>query len=134
VITNVVVNALKYSPSGTPVDVSFARSAPGLTSIAVADHGRGIHPEDLDTIAEEFARGRLAEEDGGTGLGLTSARDLVAQQNGALSIQSTVGVGTTVRIDLPSIAASRPSAPTQRASSDEVPGVSKVAPTGHTSG
>jgi signal transduction histidine kinase len=137
VITNLVVNALKYSSPDTLVEVTFARSAPGLTSISIADRGRGIHPDDLDTIFDRFARGRLAEKDGGTGLGLTSARDLVAQQNGTLSIQSEVGVGTTVTIELPSSSAPRPSAPTQRSSSDEAPevnGAPEVEATGHCSG
>jgi PAS domain S-box-containing protein len=134
VITNIVVNALKYSPPGTPVEVTFARSAAGRTSISVTDHGRGIHPEDLDTIVDEFARGRFAEEDGGTGLGLSSARDLVAQQNGTLSISSEVGVGTTVTIELPSISAVRPPAPTQRSSPEDVLEVPEVEPTGHSAG
>ena len=137
VITNLVVNALKYSPPGTPVEVSFDRAAPGLTSVSVIDHGRGIHPEDIETIVDEFARGRFAEEDGGTGLGLSSARDLVRQQNGTLSIESEVGVGTTVRVDLPSISASRPAAPTQRSPSDDMADlaeVPEVEPTGHCTG
>ena len=146
VITNLVANALKYSPSDTPVEVTFGRSAPGRTRISIVDRGRGIHPDDIETIFDEFARGRLAEQDGGTGLGLTSARDLVCQQNGTLSLTSEVGVGTTVTIDLQSASSSRPSAPTQRSSSDEVPevpgvagvpevpSVAEVEPTGHCSG
>ncbi|MET0999502.1 MAG: PAS domain-containing sensor histidine kinase [Marmoricola sp.] len=146
VITNLVVNALKYSPSDTPVDVTFGRTAPGLTTLTITDRGRGIHPDDIETIFEEFARGRLAEQDGGTGLGLTSARDLVDQQNGTLTITSDVGVGTVVTVALPSISANRPDAPTQRSSSDDVPDVagvpgvpevaeaSEVQPTGHCSG
>jgi len=113
VVTNLVVNALKYSPPGSPVDVSFARSTAGSTSIAVSDHGRGIHPQDVATIFDEFARGRLAENDGGTGLGLASVRDLVAQQRGTVSIDSELGVGTTFTVELPA-ATRRPRAPAQR--------------------
>ena len=80
VVTNLVVNALKYSPRDTAVEVDFGRAGPGCVRLTVTDQGRGIDPEDLATIFEEFARGRLAEDDGGTGLGLASVRELVDQR------------------------------------------------------
>ena len=52
------------------------------------------------SIFEEFARGRLAQDDGGTGLGLASVRELVTQMRGTVRIESEVGVGTTVTVDL----------------------------------
>jgi hypothetical protein len=76
--------------------------------------GRGIDPRDIGTILEEFARGRLADADGGTGLGLASVRDRVDRQHGTVSIDSEVGVGTTVTVDLPSPHSLRPAAPSQR--------------------
>jgi PAS domain S-box-containing protein len=136
VVTNLVVNSLKYSPPGSRVEITFARSRAGYVQMAVSDHGRGIDPRDLDTIFDEFVRGRMAEEDGGSGLGLASVRELVRQQHGHVSIRSEVGVGTTVFIELPSRAALRPSAPAQRSESpEEVDGVtSPTVPTGHCSG
>jgi PAS domain S-box-containing protein len=106
VITNLVVNALKYSPPGSPVEVYFAHEGEGRVQIMVADHGRGIDPADLVTIFDEFNRGRLAEPDGGTGLGLASVRELVKQMRGTVDIKSDVGVGTTVTLDLPAGSAS----------------------------
>jgi len=133
VVTNLVVNALKYSPDGTPVHVDFERPTPGRVRMSVRDHGRGIDPGDLDTIFNEFARGRLAENDGGTGLGLASVRELVEQQHGTVAVESEVGVGTTVTVDLPSPRALKPTAPSQRSTwstSVAVP----VSPTGQSAG
>ena len=106
VVTNLVVNALKYSPGGTQVEVSFAHEGDRRVQVIVADKGRGIDPGDVATIFDEFNRGRLAEPDGGTGLGLASVRELVKQMRGTVDIQSEVGVGTTVTIDLPAAAVS----------------------------
>jgi len=121
VVTNLLMNALKYSAENTPVHVDFARPRPGTVRIAIRDQGRGIDPGDIDKIFDEFVRGRLAEPDGGTGLGLASVRELVDQLDGTVSIDSNVGVGTTVMVDLPSTPALRPSAPAQRSKSDTPP-------------
>lgn len=101
VLTNLLVNALKYSPQDTEVLVDFDYTEDGQTRLLVRDQGRGIAEEDLDRIFEAFERGRLAQNDGGTGLGLTSVRDLVHQQHGILWLDSEVGSGTTVTVELP---------------------------------
>jgi signal transduction histidine kinase len=67
----------------------------------VTDHGRGLASDDLESIFDEFERGALAEDDGGTGLGLASVRQLVTLQRGKVSIDSELGVGTTVTVELP---------------------------------
>jgi PAS domain S-box-containing protein len=117
VATNLVVNALKYSPSDSVVDITFSRARAGFLQMSVKDRGRGIDPRDIDVIFDRFVRGRMAQDDGGTGLGLASVRELVRQQNGTVSIQSEVGVGTTVTVELPSHASLKPSAPAQRSGS-----------------
>ncbi len=119
VVTNLVVNALKYSPPDSPVDIEFSRARAGHVRMTVTDEGRGIDPGDIGSIFDEFFRGRLAEEDGGSGLGLASVRELVHQQNGTVSIESEVGVGTTVTVELPSHATLRPTAPAQRSASPD---------------
>jgi PAS domain S-box-containing protein len=124
VLTNLMVNSLRYSPTESAVEVSIA-GGHDLVEITVADHGRGIDPGDVETIFDEFKRGRLAQDDGGTGLGLASVRELVTQMHGTIRIDSEVGVGTNVVIQLP---ASR--VPAQSASGSR-PG-SK--PTGHPAG
>ncbi len=101
VLANLVVNAVRYSEPGAEVRVTFPPGPPGRTVLVVEDEGRGIHPDDLPTIFESFQRGRLAREDGGTGLGLTSVRDLVRQQGGVVGIESELGAGTRVTVELP---------------------------------
>jgi PAS domain S-box-containing protein len=100
VITNLVINALKCSPEDTEVDIVFTDLGADGVELAVVDRGRGIDPADLDTIFDEFQRGRLAQNDGGTGLGLASVRELVDQQGGSTRIESELGVGTRVTVHL----------------------------------
>jgi PAS domain S-box-containing protein len=100
VLANLLVNATRYSAEGSPIEIRFEQYAE-VGRIIVADHGRGIAPGDLDSIFDEFERGTLAEADGGTGLGLSSVRQLVALQRGDVWIDSELGVGTTVTVELP---------------------------------
>ena len=100
VLANLLVNAVRYSPDGTSIEVSFDRDAE-VGRIVVSDHGRGIAKHDLATIFDEFERGSLARADGGSGLGLSSVRQLVTLQDGRVLIDSEPGVGTTVTIELP---------------------------------
>lgn len=100
VLANLIVNAVRYSPAGSRVDIGF-ESDGEVARIRVADRGRGIAPDDLDRIFDEFERGSLAEPDGGNGLGLASVRQLVTLQDGRVWIDSELGAGTTVTIELP---------------------------------
>jgi signal transduction histidine kinase len=100
VLTNLLVNAAKYSGSGAPIAIRFGRDATH-GEITVVDRGRGILKEDIDVIFEEFQRGGLARDDGGTGIGLTSVRALVEQQGGQVRLESEEGKGTTVTVVLP---------------------------------
>ncbi len=99
VLINLVGNALKYSTTG-PIVVDVARADTRIR-LTVSDHGRGIAPEDLQQIFDEFERGSLATDDGGTGLGLTSVKSLVEEQGGLVRLQSVLGEGTTVTVELP---------------------------------
>ncbi len=141
VVTNLVENALRYSPPGTPVEVTLGRAHRGRVRLSVADRGRGIHPDDIDSIFEEFTRGRLAEPDGGTGLGLASVRELVEQQHGSVSIDSRLGIGTTVTVELPSTRSQEPAPTGQRSSwsasrapEPRSPSSSTSSPTGQVAG
>jgi PAS domain S-box-containing protein len=99
VVTNLVVNALKYS-DGADVDIEIERDGSWIR-FSVRDSGRGIDAADLATIFDEYARGRLAEEDGGQGLGLASVRSLVEHLGGRVSIESALDQGTIVTVELP---------------------------------
>jgi PAS domain S-box-containing protein len=100
VLANLLVNAINYSPDGTSIEVRFENDD-HVGRILVTDHGRGLASDDLESIFDEFERGALAEDDGGTGLGLASVRQLVTLQRGKVSIDSELGVGTTVTVELP---------------------------------
>jgi PAS domain S-box-containing protein len=102
VFDNVLTNAVKYSPDGSPIEIYVDRpDASSTVRVRVVDHGRGIDPEDLPIIFDEFVRGRLASDDGGTGLGLASVRRLVTLQHGRVELDSVLGVGTAVIVELP---------------------------------
>ncbi len=128
VVTNLLLNALKYSPPDTPVEVTFSRPRPDHVCLMFTDHGRGIDPDDVDTIFDEFVRGRLAQDDGGTGMGLASARELVEQQEGSITLDTELGVGTTVSVELPSTRVLKASAPAQRTGSSPAVSVPVSAP------
>jgi signal transduction histidine kinase len=97
VVTNLVVNALRYTPQGGRVNVS-ARREHAAVSVEVADSGRGIEPDVLPRIFERFTR---AADSPGSGLGLPIARKLVEAHGGELSATSEVGHGTQIRFTLP---------------------------------
>ena len=96
---NLVDNAIKYSGDGHAVHLAAARAG-AMISIAVTDHGIGIPADELPRVTQKFARGKNAPG-GGTGLGLAIAARIARDHGGTLTIDSTVGVGTTVRVSLP---------------------------------
>ena len=108
VVTNLVSNALKYSPDGGRVTVSaFAELSEAVVS--VSDEGIGIPPEERERIFEPFRRSpRSRELVPGVGLGLSVARKIVAGHGGTLEVESRVGVGSTFRVRLPLVSARRP--------------------------
>ena len=102
VLTNLIDNALKYSPEGSPVEVRAA-AVNGHVTVEVADHGEGIAPEDQRLIFEKFGRVRGASAKPGTGLGLYIARAIAEAHGGTLEVSSTPGTGSTFRLELPAI-------------------------------
>lgn len=99
ILQNLLANAAQYSPDGSPITVTFDASR-DVVRLLVTDEGRGIAPEDLETIFDEFNRGRLGQDDGGTGLGLASVQRLAEQQGGRTWIDSELDRGTTVTVEL----------------------------------
>ncbi|PKP92125.1 MAG: ATPase [Alphaproteobacteria bacterium HGW-Alphaproteobacteria-16] len=100
---NIIGNAMKYGRAGSPVAVSLHGAGDSMVRLSVADTGEGIAPEHLPRLTERFyrvdsSRSRAA---GGTGLGLAIVKHIVERHRGRLDISSTVGVGTTVTILLP---------------------------------
>ena len=102
VYANLADNAIRHTNSGGAI-ILFSEPAERGTKIGVRDTGVGIAPEHLSRIFERFYRadsGR-ARDSGGTGLGLAIVRHLVEAHRGKVSVESTVGTGTTVSAFFP---------------------------------
>ena len=101
ILTNLVANALKYSPEGGEVRVEI-RDEPDAVSIAVVDQGIGIREEELARLFQPYRRldqGRRVA--GGAGLGLFFVRQLVAAHGGTLAVRSKVSEGSTFTVRFP---------------------------------
>ncbi|MCW0235208.1 MAG: HAMP domain-containing histidine kinase [Ferrovibrio sp.] len=100
VLINLIDNALKYSPDGSPVEIA-ARTEGNAIVIAVADHGIGIPPAELASIGRRFFRASNTTPATGTGLGLYNTRRLLEYHNGSLDLQAGPDGGTVAAIRLP---------------------------------
>src|SRR5678815_860955 len=102
-MTNLVNNAIRYTPEGGKVDVSWRLLADGSGVLAVADTGPGIAREHLPRLSERFYRvdGSRSRETGGTGLGLSIVKHVVQRHGGELDIRSEVGKGSVFRLHFP---------------------------------
>ena len=112
VVTNLVTNALRYTPESTPIEIDVAVDAHAQTAaISVVDHGEGIPPQVRDKIFQRFWRADTsrARETGGSGLGLAIVSSLVAVHQGSVEVSETPGGGATFTVTLP--LASSPQAP-----------------------
>ncbi|RPD48325.1 PAS domain-containing sensor histidine kinase [Hymenobacter sediminis] len=100
ILVNLLSNALKYSGEGSLVRVR-AQCQGSQVLIQVQDQGVGISPEDQQHLFERFFRARNVANVPGTGLGLYIIAKYLELMNGTISLQSEVGVGTTVTITIP---------------------------------
>ena len=105
VLTNILDNALRHTPTGGLITLS-AKLTGAHVELAIQDSGPGIKGEDLDRIFERFyrtdsARQRDGAFPGGSGLGLAIAKSIVQAHNGQLSAESDAGKGLKVIIRLP---------------------------------
>lgn len=97
VVTNLVVNALKAMPDGGALSLRVQASGASAV-IEVKDTGVGLTEDESATVFERFRKGSSST---GSGLGLTISRDLVEAHGGVIEMESTLGVGTLVRVRLP---------------------------------
>jgi two-component system phosphate regulon sensor histidine kinase PhoR len=102
-VANLVGNAVRYTPPGGRIDVTWRLRADGRGEIAVTDTGPGIEREHLPRLTERFYRvdRSRSRETGGTGLGLAIVKHVVQRHGGELEIDSEVGKGSCFRIVLP---------------------------------
>jgi two-component system phosphate regulon sensor histidine kinase PhoR len=102
-ISNLVHNAVRYTPGGGAIDVRCARLPDGGAQIAVTDTGPGIAPEHLPRLGERFYRidRSRSRESGGTGLGLAIAKHVAQRHGGQLQVSSTPGKGSCFALVFP---------------------------------
>jgi two-component system sensor histidine kinase BaeS len=102
VITNLLTNALKFTPAGGSVEIETSSNGDGSARLMVSDTGIGIPSDELPRVTERFFRGqRSSEMATGSGIGLTIVAELVRAQKGSLCISSEPGKGTQAIVTLP---------------------------------
>ena len=114
VVVNLMANALRYTPAGTPIEIAVgtvdhlggqagADGAGRSSVIEIRDHGPGVSEEDRARIFERFYRADTSRhrETGGTGLGLAIVAAIVAQHGGSVRLLETEGGGATFSVHLP---------------------------------
>ena len=100
VFENVIANSIKYSPSNTPISISIVEHE-SVVRITIADEGSGISHDELGRVRIPYYRGESSRGTRGAGLGLYVVERIVEAHRGRLLIESKVGQGTRVTIELP---------------------------------
>lgn len=99
-LSNLLDNALKYSPPDSPVTVRWEQGSPGLI-LHVEDRGIGIDPDERDRIFEKYFRSIRSDGVKGAGLGLHIVRRIVDLHGGSVTVDSRIGTGTRFTLQLP---------------------------------
>jgi two-component system sensor histidine kinase KdpD len=101
VVTNLVDNAIKYSPEGSPVEVSLDLATPETAEIAVRDHGGGIPTDRRAAIFQRYYRAHADTYQSGLGLGLYISRQIVELHGGTISAEFPDDGGSRFVVRLP---------------------------------
>lgn len=104
VLVNLVGNAARHTPPGTPVEIAVgAADDTGRAVLEVRDHGPGIAPEHAARVFERFYRvdASRTRDSGGSGLGMAIVAAIVTSHGGSVAVHPTPGGGATVRVELP---------------------------------
>jgi signal transduction histidine kinase/DNA-binding response OmpR family regulator/HAMP domain-containing protein len=145
VLRNLLSNAVKFTEHGevqlhlamarqVPVDNEWLRTAPAVLAVSVVDTGIGIAEDRLPVIFEPFqqAEGTIDRRFGGTGLGLSISREIARMLGGEIHVDSTLGVGSTFTLYLPSMPEDEAAGPDerhrQRATGSGAAGVEQAGP------
>jgi two-component system sensor histidine kinase KdpD len=100
VLINVLDNAIKYTPPGSPLSLS-AWTTDGAVTVEVADQGPGLPPGEEQRVFEKFYRAQRPGESSGAGLGLTICRGIIEAHGGHIWAENRSGGGTAFRFTLP---------------------------------
>jgi two-component system OmpR family sensor kinase len=117
VMTNLLGNALRYSPEGSPVEIAVSADASrGVGVFEIIDHGEGIPEQLRSKIFDRFWRADTSRnrETGGSGLGLSIVQSIVDAHRGSVRALETPGGGATFRVELPLAPASDDTVPLPR--------------------
>jgi signal transduction histidine kinase len=102
VVTNLVDNAIKYSPTGGPIELTLQRLDGHLVELEVRDHGPGIPAEKRSRAFEPFYQAHaVSQHSAGLGLGLHISRQIVELHGGRIALESPADGGTVVVVCLP---------------------------------
>src|SRR5881275_2337513 len=99
-VSNLVDNALRFTPDGGAIEIALA-DGPTDFEVAVSDNGSGIAPEHLPRVFDRFYRAEPSRGSDGAGLGLALVKSIVDLHGGSATIQSGIGHGTTVSLTFP---------------------------------
>jgi two-component system sensor histidine kinase MprB len=95
-VTNLLDNAAKWSPAGSPIEVHLAEG-----ELTVRDHGPGIAAEDVPHVFERFYRATSARGMPGSGLGLAIVKQVAESHGGTIEVEAPEGGGTLMRLSIP---------------------------------
>jgi len=98
--SNLIDNAIKFGPEGSPIDVCARREAEAFC-VSVTDRGPGVDRDERDHIFEKFSRGRRSATTSGAGLGLSIARSLVELHGGSIRYEDASGGGARFVVMVP---------------------------------
>ncbi len=101
VITNLLDNAIKYSPDGGEIEVTIDQSGPDRVELTIRDHGRGIPPEKQTRIFERFYQAHGDDHTSGLGLGLFVTRQIVELHGGQITLEHPADGGTRFIVCVP---------------------------------
>jgi two-component system OmpR family sensor kinase len=120
VVTNLMANAIRYTPDGTPIELVVG-AKDGMAQLQVIDHGRGIPTELRERIFERFYRADASRnsEHGGSGLGLAIVSAIVQAHSGSVQVRDTPGGGATFVAKIPSVVAETTPSATDPSAEDE---------------
>ena len=104
VLDNLLANADRFGPPGTPIEVGVGSDGPGLVAVRMRDHGPGVAPSVRPRLFERFVHGPAEDgksQSAGTGLGLAIVKGLVEAHAGSVALEDTDGPGASFRFTLP---------------------------------